>query len=193
MAWPEDEFDEMPAEQFIDSGKDAREPWATTEELESFLAARGLTPEDHQVAERTCMQCQRSIVTRARHHQEQKKAEERRREWQAEQQQRNEEYAQKGQQWQEAKAEYHRTYVWQEKRRQVLARAARTAGTDHYGNALCEGCHKRPARVVHHITYPPNCLPGSPEWIALEMNYQLKALCRECHENMTGIKYPYYG
>jgi hypothetical protein len=141
----------------------------------------------------TCLGCRQALEKRAERRHEEQEAEKRRQQFEAEQKLRDEEFARRGREWQDAKTEYHRSYVWQEKRRIVFARAARTGGTDRYGNALCEGCHKRPAQVVHHITYPPNVLPGSQDWISREMDYQLKALCHECHENMTGIRYPYYG
>lgn len=55
------------------------------------------------------------------------------------------------------------TPAWQEKRRLVFQRA----------RGVCEGCRQKPATEVHHMTY---------ERLGHEMLFDLRAVCRECHE-----------
>jgi hypothetical protein len=74
-------------------------------------------------------------------------------------------------QWWEAYNEYLLTPTWRAKRYRVLRRA---------GN-MCEGCGDRAATQVHHMSYPRDCLPGSPAWIAQEKLFDLRAICTECH------------
>jgi hypothetical protein len=51
---------------------------------------------------------------------------------------------------------------WRDLRQRVMERA---------GN-LCEGCHRRQATEVHHLTY---------ERFKREMMFDLVAVCRRCH------------
>jgi hypothetical protein len=76
--------------------------------------------------------------------------------------------------WQQAYEIYRQSPVWCEKRRLVLQRAKK----------ICEGCGCRPARELHHLRYPANCLPGSPEWIRSEKLFDLVALCEICHRDI---------
>lgn len=69
---------------------------------------------------------------------------------------------------------YLQTPEWKAKRAKVLARA----------NGRCEGCGERRATQVHHMRYPQDCWPGTPEWIAREKLFDLRAICTECHEDV---------
>lgn len=65
-----------------------------------------------------------------------------------------------------ARAEYDNylaSAAWHERRSAVLDRCA----------GLCEGCRKRPARDVHHLSY---------QHIRAEFLFELVGLCRDCHD-----------
>lgn len=64
--------------------------------------------------------------------------------------------------------------TWRNKRDLVLKRAAGT----------CEGCGAQRAAQVHHLRYPQDCRPGSPEWIAREKLFDLRAVCTACHDDI---------
>ena len=114
----------------------------------------------------TCKICKRSLETQARYQQYQ--AEQRRQE-----RQRESERAQ----WHALYAEYLRGDTWRRKRNLVLRRA----------NGICEGCGTASALQVHHTSYPQGCWPGSNEWIAQEKLFDLRAICRSCHEDIHHI------
>lgn len=63
---------------------------------------------------------------------------------------------------------YRLTQAWKEKRDAVLRRAG----------GMCEGCGKKRATEVHHLTY---------EHIFKEFLWELQAVCRECHERWHEI------
>lgn len=54
---------------------------------------------------------------------------------------------------------------WQEKRRKVLGRC----------KGICEGCGKRPAHHIHHLTY---------DRVGDEMLFDLVAVCLDCHRRI---------
>jgi len=83
-------------------------------------------------------------------------------------------YEGRRQQWQSDYREYLSSQIWLGKRARVLQRA----------NDMCEGCGCRRAWQVHHLRYPRNCRPGSDEWIRQEKLFDLRAICRECHEDV---------
>ena len=56
---------------------------------------------------------------------------------------------------------------WKNKRRLVLDRA----------QGVCEGCRDAPATDVHHMTYNN---------VGNEFLWELKAICRTCHERLHG-------
>lgn len=62
-------------------------------------------------------------------------------------------------------AAYLMTPAWRARRDKVLKRAG----------GMCEGCGDRPAVQVHHLTY---------RRIFREMLFDLRAVCRECHEQI---------
>jgi hypothetical protein len=62
---------------------------------------------------------------------------------------------------------YLQTAEWREKRRQVMER----------DGGLCQGCRKRPAENVHHLTY---------DHVGEEFLHELIALCRRCHSRLHG-------
>ena len=76
--------------------------------------------------------------------------------------------------WQEYDA-YLNSPAWKNKRRLVLQRAG----------DICEGCGATCRTMqVHHLRYPRDCRPGSPEWIAREKLFELRAVCPRCHEDI---------
>lgn len=111
----------------------------------------------------TCKGCVRSREARLR-------AEESRRQWEIEKAEREE----LQRQWWAAYDEYLYSPTWQQKRALVLRRA----------NGLCEGCGERRAVQAHHLQYPRECWPGSPQWIALEKLFDLRAVCEICHDDV---------
>lgn len=58
---------------------------------------------------------------------------------------------------------------WQALRAKVLKRA----------NGWCEGCGDRPAVDIHHLTY---------EHLGNEFLWELRAVCRRCHERVHAIE-----
>jgi 5-methylcytosine-specific restriction endonuclease McrA len=70
--------------------------------------------------------------------------------------------------------EYLGSEIWQHKRALVMKRAG----------GLCEGCGVHRALQVHHTRYPWRCQPGTREWIAQEKLFDLRAVCRECHDDL---------
>jgi hypothetical protein len=60
---------------------------------------------------------------------------------------------------------YLATDAWRDKRQLVFAR----------GGGVCEGCRKRPAEQVHHLTYKN----AGDEFL-----FQLVAACKACHERL---------
>jgi 5-methylcytosine-specific restriction endonuclease McrA len=58
---------------------------------------------------------------------------------------------------------YLQSDAWREKRAQALKR----------DNGLCQGCLKRPATQVHHLTYAH---------VGDELLFELAPICDECHE-----------
>jgi hypothetical protein len=115
----------------------------------------------------TCKRCKSSIESTARYQQYQE--DQRRIERQRE--------ADRAQ-WHVLYAEYLRGGVWRDKRARVLRRA----------NGVCEGCGDKASLQVHHTRYPSNCWPGSPEWNAQEKLFDLRAICRRCHEDIHHIR-----
>jgi len=83
-------------------------------------------------------------------------------------------YDERQRQWQSDYREYLSSPIWLGKRARVLQRA----------NDMCEGCGCRRAWQVHHLRYPKNCRPGSDDWIRQEKLFDLRAICRECHEDV---------
>jgi hypothetical protein len=60
---------------------------------------------------------------------------------------------------------YLKTPAWRSKRAQVLERA----------NGMCEGCRRRKAEQVHHLTY---------EHVGDEFLFELVAICNACHHRL---------
>jgi hypothetical protein len=112
----------------------------------------------------TCKVCLRSRDTHARMDEWEKKY--------AEQREMN--YDERQRQWQSDYREYLSSQIWLGKRARVLQRA----------NDMCEGCGCRRAWQVHHLRYPRSCRPGSDDWIRQEKLFDLRAICRECHEDV---------
>jgi 5-methylcytosine-specific restriction endonuclease McrA len=75
--------------------------------------------------------------------------------------------------WRARKEWYRHDYLtspeWRARREKVMRRA----------NGLCEGCLERRATEVHHVTY---------EHVGAEMLWELRAICRECHESISDIE-----
>jgi 5-methylcytosine-specific restriction endonuclease McrA len=113
----------------------------------------------------SCKMCLKAIAARL-------KAAEWREHWQHEAAERERERVQ----WSEMYADYLRSPAWKDKRAKVLKRA----------NGLCEGCGEKTAAQVHHLRYPQACWPGSPEWLAQEKLFDLRAICRDCHQDVHG-------
>jgi hypothetical protein len=63
--------------------------------------------------------------------------------------------------------EYMQSPTWYRKRQQVLDRVG----------GICQGCRKRPAEQVHHLTY---------ERFGSEMLFDLVSVCAECHDKIHG-------
>ena len=118
-----------------------------------------------------CGQCLRSIATQA-------EREQRQREWEQQRAEREQARVRERAEWDRAYREYLRSEIWLKKRRLVMRRAG----------GMCEGCGERRATEVHHMTYPPYW-PGSAEWIRNEKLFDLKAVCRQCHEDKHLEKY----
>ena len=76
--------------------------------------------------------------------------------------------------WREAYNRYLLSGEWFAKRAKVMRRA----------NDTCEGCGIHRAVQVHHLRYPRNCQPGSDEWVKQEKLFDLRAICRECHDDV---------
>jgi hypothetical protein len=93
---------------------------------------------------------------------------------QVRQERRETDYQKKQRQWREAYNRYLLSGEWFAKRAKVMLRA----------NDICEGCGLRRAVQVHHLRYPRNCQPGSDQWIAQEKLFDLRAICRECHDDV---------
>lgn len=58
---------------------------------------------------------------------------------------------------------------WKRRRRLVFKRCT----------GICEGCGERPATEVHHLTY---------EHLGNEFLWELRGVCRECHERFHGVE-----
>jgi hypothetical protein len=125
----------------------------------------------------TCEVCLKSRESRAKWAEWEKnyarQQEEARRAQQA-QQPRQMSYDERQRQWQSDYREYLSSPIWLGKRARVLQRA----------DGMCEGCGCRRAWQVHHLRYPKNCRPGSDDWIRQEKLFDLRAICRECHEDV---------
>lgn len=115
----------------------------------------------------TCKLCLKSIAAKAR----QKETMER---WAQSERERERERAASQREWRSRYDAYLLSTEWREKRRRVMRRA----------NGMCEGCGEQGATEVHHLKYPRNCFPGSPEWIAREKLFDLRAICRSCHSDV---------
>ena len=106
----------------------------------------------------TCLLCVRSLEAE-RHRVEQER----------EYARRNAEYearrARDDREWREWYDLYLRSPEWAERRRLVLERAS----------GRCEGCRKRGATQVHHLTYTH---------VGNELLFELVAICRSCHERI---------
>jgi len=125
------------------------------------------------VEEITCKVCLSVRETRARHAEWEKNYARQRAEYEARQAQPMN-YGDRQRQWQSDYFEYLSSPIWRGKRARVLQRA----------NDMCEGCGCRRAWQVHHLRYPRNCRPGSDDWIRQEKLFDLRAICRECHEDV---------
>lgn len=71
-------------------------------------------------------------------------------------------------QWWEAYESYLKTPQWQERRAKVLRRAG----------YVCEACLEKKATETHHTTY---------RHLGNEPLFELRAVCRECHESITAM------
>ena len=67
--------------------------------------------------------------------------------------------------WRPSYAAHLATVDWMERRRLVMIRA----------RGVCEGCRKRKATTVHHLTY---------EHVGVEFLFELVAVCRSCHARL---------
>ena len=75
------------------------------------------------------------------------------------------ERAERDREWRVWYDRYLESPAWAERRRLVLERAG----------GKCEGCRKRLATQVHHLTY---------EHVGNELLFELVAVCRDCHERI---------
>lgn len=115
----------------------------------------------------TCKQCIRS--------REAKEAQEARsRAWEEQQADRQAQWEDRQERWRAQYAIYLQSNTWRRRRQLVLEREG----------YLCEGCREHRATQAHHLNYPQNCPPGSPEWIDQEMLFDLIALCERCHKRV---------
>jgi len=73
---------------------------------------------------------------------------------------------------------YLRSPHWADVRGRVLRRA---------GN-FCEGCGTNRATQVHHLRYPPRCLPGDRTWIEQQKLFDLRAVCDRCHDEIHRMR-----
>ena len=97
------------------------------------------------------------------------RSEEWRRQYEVQEQERERQRAEELRQRRERYRAYLKTPKWAAIRAAVLRRA---------GN-VCEGCAMRPAVQAHHLTY---------EHIGDEFLWELRAVCRECHERFHADK-----
>lgn len=72
-------------------------------------------------------------------------------------------------QWHAWYEQYLRTPQWLSRRAKVMERA----------NGICEGCMVERATQVHHVTY---------EHVGDEFLWELRAICRSCHERLHAQK-----
>lgn len=79
--------------------------------------------------------------------------------------QREQEAAEQNATWWRRYNRYLTTPEWQERRQLVFARSG----------GICEGCRKRKATQVHHLTY---------EHVEHEFLFELVAICSACHRRM---------
>ena len=70
--------------------------------------------------------------------------------------------------WDEYNA-YLRTPEWESRRRLVMLRS----------QGICEGCRKRTAKEVHHLSYAH---------VGQEFLFELVALCKECHDRWHALE-----
>jgi len=122
----------------------------------------------------TCKVCTRSRETKIRAIEWEKNYARQQEEARQTQQAQPMNYDERQRQWQSDYREYLASPIWLGKRARILQRA----------NDMCEGCGCRRAWQVHHLRYPRNCRPGSDEWIRQEKLFDLRAICRECHEDV---------
>lgn len=71
----------------------------------------------------------------------------------------------KREEWRDAASIYYVSDEWREKRDRVIRRAG----------GICEGCGIKDASQVHHVSY---------EHFGNEMLWELRAICRTCHESL---------
>ena len=119
------------------------------------------------VGDITCKICLRSRDSQVR-------AEEWRRDWAANAAERERQREESDRLWWRRYNTYLLTPTWQRKRALVFQRCG----------GICEGDGVNPAVQVHHLRYPQGCWPGSPEWIAQEKLFDLRAVCVRCHKEL---------
>lgn len=122
----------------------------------------------------TCKSCRKAIAARERFRQWEAGAEQRR----AAQAIVEQETERNRALWWQRYTEYLQSDTWRQKRARVMKRASGT----------CEGCGERGAAHVHHLRYPQGCWPGSAEWVAQEKLFDLRAVCRKCHDDIHGSR-----
>jgi 5-methylcytosine-specific restriction endonuclease McrA len=115
----------------------------------------------------TCQACRNAVEATARQAVRAREAREEQAQWERQRQQEREF-------WWARYDQYLLTDVWRAKREMVFQRA----------DGICEGCGILAAEQVHHTRYPRDCAPGSAEWIAKEMLFDLRAICTGCHEDL---------
>lgn len=107
------------------------------------------------IDEITCRLCIRSLEAVIN-------ADARREQWERQNEEWKERKREKDRQWHAWYDEYLRSDEWKQRRHQVLQRAG----------GMCEGCLKRSATQVHHLTY---------DRVGKEMLFDLVAICDICH------------
>lgn len=126
----------------------------------------------------TCKACLRSLEARAKAEELRRHYEESARSYAEQERQYQQKREDENRRWWAAYNAYLASPEWQARRAKVLRRS----------NGTCEGCGERSAIQVHHLRYPRGCTPGSPEWLAQEMLFDLTAICERCHSGVHSMR-----
>ena len=112
-------------------------------------------------AKATCLICLNAVVSRPEY-------EKRQAEYEKQRLEREEARSEENRAWQAWYQTYLRSPAWAVLRVKVMQRAGGT----------CEGCLVTTATEVHHTTY---------EHVGAELLWELRAICRSCHERVTSL------